>query len=116
MNANRVPNDALRVSSIMMEDKYRGQMVKVMSNVKDKAGLDMPTSPETAMYEDMVVDFNNIKYTAKVPEKANLIEWTHGPLDPNDVSTMCLVDVPFPVQVNNLSLTILVSCIGRNHA
>jgi hypothetical protein len=100
-NAIRVPNDALRVSSIMMDVKYRVQMVKAMSNqlywskVKEDAGLDLYCSPEmlTAMYEDMVSDFNDPEYFAKAPKKAHLIKWDHGPLDPNEVKTVSLLGV-----------------------
>jgi hypothetical protein len=92
-NANRVPNDALRASSIMMDDKYRGQMNIIMSNVKERAGLDLSCSPETAMYEAMALDFNDPKYVARAPKEAHLINWDHGELDPNDVRTVVLLGV-----------------------
>jgi hypothetical protein len=37
-----------------MDAKYRDQMEKVVSNVKEPAGLDLYDLSETAMYEDMV--------------------------------------------------------------
>jgi hypothetical protein len=49
-NFNRAPNDALRVSSIMMDAKYRNQMEHVMSNVKEEpAGLGISGISETAI-------------------------------------------------------------------
>jgi hypothetical protein len=122
-NFNRVPNDALRLSSIMMDAKYRNQMVHVMSNVKEEpAGLDISGISETAMYEDMVSDFNDPEYVVKAPEKAHLIEWdqnhwNNGPLDPNEVRTMCLLGCVLCIaQVENVSLTIFVSFVGRAYA
>jgi hypothetical protein len=122
-NFNRVPNDALRVSSIMMDTKYRNQIIHVMSNVKEEpAGLDISGISETAMYEDMVSDFNDQEYVAKAPEKAHLIEWdqknrNNGPLDPNEVRTMRLLGgLVCIMQVNNVSLTILVSFVDRAYA
>jgi hypothetical protein len=122
-NFNRVPNDALRVSSIMMDAKYRNQMVHVMSNVKEEpTGLDISGISETAMYDAMVSDFNDPEYVAKAPEKAHLIEWdqnhwNNGPLDPNEVRIMCLLGgVVYIVQVDNVSLTILVSFVDRAYA
>jgi hypothetical protein len=62
------------------------------------------------------------KIWCQAPEKAHRTEcdqnhWNDGPLDPNEVRTMCLLGgVVYIEQVDNVSLTILVSFVGRAYA
>ena len=87
---DRTPNDALRVVSIMLDEKYRTQTTIWLSNKKDRQAMDQCKDPNKAMIEAMVADFNDPKYIASSPANERLVVWDTAPaLDPNDVSISC---------------------------
>ena len=84
---NRTPNDALRVASIMLDEKYMVGVAQWLSNTRNRQSLDLQVNPNRALTEAMVKDFNDLTYHAKSPELALLVDFSPN-CDPNEVISL----------------------------
>jgi hypothetical protein len=87
----RNANDALRLASILLDEKHRSTVQQIMTNLKqDRKQQDQATCPIHAFYAVVSQDFTNPSYVAKSPALANKIVG-HEEMDPNDVSLYCIL-------------------------
>jgi hypothetical protein len=107
----RNPNDALRLAAILLDDKHRTAVQKIMTNLKsDRKQQDQAACPVQAFYSVVSADFTSPSYVANSPALADQIEG-HEEMDPNDVSPYwCFMYLCYPlvwVSKNNLWTLVL---------
>jgi hypothetical protein len=108
----RNPNDALRLAAILLDEKHRAAVQKIMTNLKsDRKQQDQAACPAQAFFSVASADFTSPSYVAKSPALADQIEG-HEQMDPNDVSPYwCFMDLCYHLLVwvskNNLSTLVL---------
>jgi hypothetical protein len=82
INLNRTPNDALRVTGIMLDPDIRGGIHGLLCSRRDRNKQDQPISTEQGLYEVCAGKFNDPDYIARVPNEVDLLE-SYELLDPN---------------------------------
>jgi hypothetical protein len=85
--ASRTPNDAVRVTGILLHAHYRSAVTAIMANKKDRAACDLPVDPTIAFCKQAVRDFNDPTFIIIGPPDAHELD---GEWDPNDADRIKL--------------------------
>lgn len=81
----RTPNDGLRVTGLMLLEKYRGTVSGMIKNTKDRKKSDQPMDPMDAFFEELAMDFNDKTVIIQHPRLVTELEDSEM-YDPNDES------------------------------